>query len=194
MIADSDSFHCRVVLIGDASVGKTCILSQLVDHKFDPNEQSTVGANYQIFIEDFDGQKVEIQIWDTAGQEKFKSLGPIYFRNATGALVVFDQTNRLSFDHLTDWVTSFTDVAGLETTIFIVANKSDMISEIQVPFSEALQYAKEHNCQAFETSAMTGKGIPEMFTELARTVLKKRQTRATTSAKIVPNNDGGCGC
>ena len=194
MIADSDSYHCRVVLIGDASVGKTSILSQLIDHKFDPNEQSTVGANYQIFIEDFEGQKVEMQIWDTAGQEKFRALGPIYFRNAMGALVVYDQTNKISYENMPNWINSFKDIAGHNSIIFIVANKADLVDEIRVPFSKAQKFAEDNDYQAFETSAKTGKGIPEMFHKLAKTILEERQAESHPNTITPIKNKGNCNC
>lgn len=195
MIAENGtSFHCRVVLIGDPSVGKTCILSQLVDHKFSASEQSTVGANYQIYIEDINGLKIEMQIWDTAGQEKFKSLGPIYYRNALGALIVFDETSRQSFDNLESWIDAFNDVSQ-NATIFIVANKCDMVNERQVNFSDAEEYARRKNYRAFETSAKTGYGVHELFSELASSIVSSKKSKTVPIPRpMAKDDDSKCPC
>ncbi|KAH0791352.1 small GTP-binding protein [Histomonas meleagridis] len=194
MIANkNNSFNCRVVLIGDTSVGKTCLLGQLIDNKFDPAEQSTVGANYQIFNEEIDGYKVEVQIWDTAGQEKFKSLGPIYFRNALGALAVYDITNKNTFEHLEDWIKSFTDIAGNESTVFIVANKSDLVQEQEVEFTDAKNYANQRGYKAFETSAKTGQGVQELFSDLAKTILLTHRVTKEPRQELKPA-ESKCNC
>ncbi|KAH0788481.1 small GTP-binding protein [Histomonas meleagridis] len=193
LISKNNSFHCRVVLIGDASVGKTCLLGQLIDNKFNPSEQSTIGANYQIYNEEIDGIKAEVQIWDTAGQEKFRSLGPIYFRNALGAVAVFDITNKSTFDHLDEWIKSFTDASGTESTIFVVANKSDMVQEQKISFSQVQAYAEQRGYRAFETSAKTGQGVQELFSELAKTILNKHREVKVTKQELKPS-EGGCKC
>lgn len=200
MQVDSGSFHCRVVVIGEASVGKTSILNQLIDHSFYEHEQSTVGANYQLFVQEVDGVKIEIQIWDTAGQEKFRSLGPIYFRNSLGAVVVYDVTNRHSFDNLETWINSFQDVAGTNTVVTVVGNKCDMPqAEVQIPESEAEKWAEMHGYEAFRTSAKTGAGVKEAFYALARQLLKNRmsKTRGRGSVSIhttTTPREQGCKC
>lgn len=200
MQVDSGSFHCRVVVIGEASVGKTSILNQLIDHSFYEHEQSTVGANYQLFVQEVDGVKIEIQIWDTAGQEKFRSLGPIYFRNSLGAVVVYDVTNRHSFENLETWITSFQEVAGTNTVVTVVGNKCDMPeSEVQIPESEAAKWAEMKGYECFRTSAKTGDGVRETFYSLSRQLLKNRmsKTRGRGSVSIHVTHttrDQGCKC
>lgn len=177
LVESSSSFHCRVVLIGDSSVGKTCILNRLIDQTFQEHEPNTIGANYQLYVEDIDGTKIEIQIWDTAGQEKFRSLGPIYFRNSVGAIIVFDLTNRKTFENLEEWVTAFTEVANTHTIITIVGNKSDLVKERQVPYGEALEWAGEQDYKYFETSAKTGEGVEVLFKNLANELLNNRTAK-----------------
>lgn len=195
MIADSSPRY-RVVLVGDSSVGKTCILAQLVDHKFSKNEQSTIGANSQIYIEGINNNgkevKVEMQIWDTAGQEKYRSLGPIYFRNASAALAVFDMTNKTSFENLGQWIRSFQDVAGENALVYIVANKSDLTSAIQISFNEAKAFASQQNFEVYETSALTGKNIQKMFSDLAKKLYEKSIPPLPTQERKVQNNNDKC--
>ncbi|OHT03122.1 small GTP-binding protein [Tritrichomonas foetus] len=179
MLAEVSTFHARVVVIGDSSVGKTSILNQLVEHTFNPFEPSTVGSNYQLYVEEIQGTKVEIQIWDTAGQEKFRSLGPIYFRNAVAAIAVYDQTNRLTFEHLDKWIHDFTEVAGATTTIAIAGNKSDLQSE-EVPFVEAEKWANDRKYLIAQTSALTGAGVKELFKKLAVSILQNQSANQKT--------------
>ena len=196
MQVECGSFHCRVVVIGDASVGKTSILNQLVDHSFQEHEQSTVGANYQLFVQEIDGVKIEIQIWDTAGEEKFRSLGPIYFRNSLGAVVVYDVTSRKSFQDLESWVNSFQEVAGPETIITIVGNKIDKI-DIAVSTEEAAKWADQRGFEHFRTSAKTGEGIRETFRQVAVRLLKSRVQKGRNKKidlKGEVRNQDGCKC
>lgn len=197
MNVDNTSRH-RLVLIGDSSVGKTCILAQLIDHKFSQNEAATVGANSQIYFECISKDKkecrVEIQIWDTAGQEKFRSLGPIYFRNASAALAVFDMTNKKSFDNLDGWIKPFRDVAGENAKVYVVANKSDLTDEIQVPFSEAQLYAEKQGFAVYETSAKTGKNIQKMFYDIANEFVNIKNSNSFPIQKVEPQPEQNSCC
>ena len=183
MIAQKECIQCRVVVIGDASVGKTSILNQLVEHKFNQYEPSTVGANYQLFVKEADGIKIEVQIWDTAGQEKFRSLGPIYFRNAVGALAVFSLNNRNSFHNLDDWINTFTEVAGTEATIAIAANKSDLINEYEISIKEAQDWANERGYIFEATSAKTSDGVEALFDKLALQLIQNTTSNIKQNSK-----------
>jgi small GTP-binding protein len=152
----------RAVLIGDASVGKTSILNKFLRDVFDPNELNTVGAFYDSYSRQRDGREVQIELWDTAGQEEYRALGPIYFRNASAALVVFDITSIESFSHLTEWIKSFRNVTGDNTKIVIVGNKCDL-EDRAVEMQIAEDWAKSQHCSYVETSAATGLGIDQLF-------------------------------
>ena len=127
----------RVVVIGNDSVGKTSILTRLIQNKFSPYEPGTIGANYQVYHEIVEGESVDMQIWDTAGQERFKSLTPVYCRNAAAGVVVFSLTNRVSFNELNHQVEEFIDIASDNAIVFVAANKSDMVDDFEVSFEEA---------------------------------------------------------
>ena len=196
MIAVPSTISFRVCVIGDSSVGKTAILNQLIDHTFRPHEPPTINANYQIYIEEMDDMQVELQIWDTAGQEKFRSLGPIYFRNAAGAIAVYDQTQRSSFEHLDRWIREFTAVAGPGTTVVIAGNKSDLSELIEVSFTEAEEWANERNLVIKQTSAKTGEGIQPLFSLLAQELVKNQSTNTARDPhkSPMPAESGGGGC
>jgi GTPase SAR1 family protein len=105
-----------VVAIGDASVGKTSIVDRLMQDFFNPPESPTVGANWQPFLHDVGSDRVELQPY-TAGQEAFRSLEPLYHRNATGAVAVYDVTRRSTFQSLDTWISSVREVAGVDATV-----------------------------------------------------------------------------
>ena len=192
MIAASTFFNGRVVLIGDAAVGKTSILNQAMEHRFNETEPTTVGANYQLYSTDIDDIHVDIQIWDTAGEERFKSLGPIYFRNSIGAICVFDSTNRQSFNSLPEWIDFFKSIAGDQTVIAVVANKCDLTEMIQVSNEEAENFAHSNAYLFFRTSAKTGMGIQEMFLQIAKELVK---TKTSVIEQPSPNpKQSGCSC
>ena len=196
MLADTSSAPYRVVTIGDESVGKTSLTSRLVDKTFNQYEPSTVGANYQTHTVSANGEFIVLQIWDTAGQEKFKSLSPIYFRNALAAVVVFSLVNRTSFEKLTDWIKSFKEVAGEQSIVYIAANKTDLVDQYQVQIEEAKEWAENHNYKFFATSAKTGENVNEMFTALAIDLQKSQtvlQVQVKPQIKEKTKSGGCCG-
>jgi small GTP-binding protein len=145
-----------------------------MEDRFDEHELPTVGANWQLYVQDFNNDRVELQIWDTAGQEKFRSLGPLYYRSAVGAVAVFDVTNRGTFEHLESWITAFTEVAGTDVKIVIAGNKCDLDGDRQVSIKESREWATQRGFMIYETSAQTGENVANLFRALAEAILKSR--------------------
>lgn len=192
IVPSSSVYHGRFVLIGDASVGKTSILNRMSGKPFSINESSTIGANYQLLTNDIDDMHVEVQLWDTAGQEKFRSLIPVYFRNAIGSLVVFDLTNRVSFENLDSWISTFKEFAGEETSIIIVGNKCDLQDKIEVSNEEATQWSESCGYLYFCVSANTGEGIPALFDSISRELIKTKVTTSSKSFTITETSQNSC--
>jgi small GTP-binding protein len=176
-ISPDSIFHGRVVMIGDSSVGKTCLINRLMEERFNPTERSTIGANWQLFIHEVAGNRVELQIWDTAGQEKFRSLGPLYYRNTVGAVAVYDVTNRGSFVSLDSWVSAFMATAGTDVAIAVAANKCDLQDERVVTTKEGKDWATTRGFLSYDTSAKTGQNVPELFRALAETIFHTKAPR-----------------
>jgi small GTP-binding protein len=195
MQVSGPAFRGRVVVIGDSSVGKTSILSRLLEDRFDHNEGATIGANYQLWMDEIASVKVELQIWDTAGQEKYRSLGPIYFRGAIGAVIIYDVTNRESFNHLEDWITGFSEVAETGALIVVAGNKCDATEHV-VGRAEAREWAIARGIDWYQTSAKTGEGITELFRKFAGALLQHWAGKGTPMpgdlAQAPPND--GCSC
>jgi Ras-related protein Rab-1A/Rab family protein len=166
----------RVVMIGETSVGKTSIISQLIERTFNPNISSTVGANFQQYCKTIGDRTITLQLWDTAGQERFRALSPIYYRGAHAAIAVFSFDNHDSLESLPEQISLFLEVAK-DAQIFVVGNKVD----IDMPAfseSEAEAFATEKKWKMFLTSAKTGEGIENFFDvvcqEMAKVKIEKK--------------------
>ena len=163
MLVRNEGLTFRLVLIGDSSVGKTCIVNRLVNNQFHEDEMNTIGAMYETYTAMRNGTEITLQIWDTAGQEKFKSLGPVYYRDAAGAIVVFDLSNRHSFSNISTWLSAFRSSAGDDALVVIVGNKNDLVSDDTTLAAEASDWAQSNGYRFFSTSAKTGQGIEDLF-------------------------------
>lgn len=187
----------RAVTIGDSSVGKTCIINRFLRDTFDVDEPNTIGALYDSFVQEHNGKVIEIQLWDTAGQEQYRALGPVYFRSAAAALVVFDLTNRESFNNLADWIKAFRSVGGDNTILIVIGNKCDL-PDRQIQTAEAKEWAKDHDCSYVETSAKTGQGIKVLFdalvTSIAQANLDDTSSHALRSHIFERDNQNGKKC
>ncbi|KAH0792600.1 small GTP-binding protein [Histomonas meleagridis] len=161
MLVEDGKITFRVVTIGDSSVGKTCIINRFINNKYDSSQPNTVGAAMESFNDERDGKKIEIQIWDTAGQEKYKSLGTVYYRGAAAVIFVFDLSNIQTFRNLDGWLSAFQQAGSDKAKFFLVGNKCDLISCINQ--KDIDDWANTHNCRYFSTSAKTGENITELY-------------------------------
>jgi small GTP-binding protein len=196
MQTQSSALLFRVVMIGDAYVGKTSVLNHLLLHSFNPGELSTVAANYQSYSTIVDDLSIEMQIWDTAGQEVFRSLAPIYYRDSDGAVLVYDVTNHLTFDHLTEWISAFTAVAKPGAIIVVAANKSDLPDhKVQVSLKDAQSWTQRMGYELQLTSAKTGAGVKPLFEKLARGLaVRFGQNGAAKRGLLNADSNGACQC
>jgi Ras-related protein Rab-21 len=176
----------KVVLLGEGRVGKTSLVSRFVNDQFSDTEVSTVQANmYNKKRVSIDGKPVDISIWDTAGQERFHALGPIYYRNANGAVLVYDITDADTFDKVKMWIRELKKVVGDNIQIVICGNKSDMEKDRDVAVDFADKYAKQQGAQHFSTSAKMNMNVTEAFTALAAAIVK------SSGSADAPGNGSG---
>ena len=118
-----------MVVIGDTGVGKSCLLLQFVDRRFSSVHDLTIGVDFGSRIIDVGDEKIKLQVWDTAGQESFRSIARSYYRDASGALLVFDVTRRETFNHLSRWLQEARQFANANISITLVGNKADLGSK-----------------------------------------------------------------
>ena len=153
----------KLIFLGDQSVGKSCILNRFLNDTFIENYQATIGLDFQSKNVQIENQDIHLLLYDTAGQEKFRSLIPMYTRDANIVLLVYDISNRDSFNHLPDWLKDLTNVNFDEVIFAIVANKVDLSGKREVTPEEGQKFADEHNFIFQEISAKTGLGFSELF-------------------------------
>ncbi len=152
----------KLLLLGDSSVGKTSILLEYISNKFDESSISTVGVDYMDKIIDYNKFKIKLQIWDTSGEEKFRTITKNFYRNADGLLVVFDLTKKESYDHIRSWINEAKENNDKLKTI-LIGNKLDLKDERIVAIDVAKQFAEKNNLKYIETSAKDGTNINESF-------------------------------
>ena len=153
----------KLIVIGDENVGKTSILNRFKNNLFNPEYEPTVGLDFQSIPILIDDQSVTLLLYDTAGQEKFKSLIPLYTNEANIILLIYDVSNKESFDNIGKWYDSLNNINKEEVIFGLVGNKSDLDYNRKVTKEEAELYAKEHNYIFQEVSALSGEGIQELF-------------------------------
>ena len=164
----------KVVLIGESGVGKTSIISQFTKGIFNPELMSTNGATFSTKKNEFIEYKktISFEIWDTAGQEKYRSLAKMFFKDATVALIVYDITNKKSFEEIKQyWMNLVKENGPKEMIMYIVGNKSDLSEREAVNEEEVRNYAKSQNILFWSTSAKDATGINELFAEIGNKYL-----------------------
>ncbi|VEN48566.1 unnamed protein product [Callosobruchus maculatus] len=166
----------KVMLLGDSGVGKTCILMRFREGRFlAGNFISTVGVDFRTKVVSIDETKVKLQIWDTAGQERFRSVTHAYYRDAHALLLLYDVTNKTSFDNIRAWLGEIKEYAQDDVVIMLLGNKADCGSERAVRREEGERLAREYNVAFMETSAKSGQNVELAFMAVARE-LKYRQS------------------
>lgn len=164
-----------MVLLGEGAVGKTSLVLRYIENKFNDKHISTLQASYLQKKLNIGDHRITLTLWDTAGQERFHALGPIYYRDSNGALLVYDITDDDSFKKVQSWVKELRKMLGNDICLRIVGNKTDLEKQRHVSLEEAESYAKSVGAKHFQTSAKLNKGIDELFLDLAKAMIEKRE-------------------
>jgi small GTP-binding protein len=163
----------KVVIVGSSGVGKSSIVKRLVQDVFQVEGTTTCGADFYTYACPVGGDTIRLQIWDTAGQERFRSISKSYFRNAVGAILVYDITSMPSFDDLTEWLNELQSLALPNAYIILVGNKADLEADREVGSQFVKEFADKHRLVPVETSARSGAGVREAFARLGLEVYHK---------------------
>ena len=160
-------------MIGDSSVGKTSILLKYIDHQFPEVHISTIGVEYKVKTLTIDEKKVVLRIWDTSGEERYRSITRNFYRNANGILFIFDITKKESFDNIKNWLL---DSQIIETKVIrmLIGNKIDLEKQRKIEKEIIENYAERKVMKYFETSAKEGTNIDIIFMELAKQILSSK--------------------
>jgi small GTP-binding protein len=181
------------------------MVERLTEGIFPDDAQSTVGVEFKAFAVPVEDRTVRLQIWDTAGQERFKAVSKAYFRNAVGAVLVFDITQDSTFEDLSTWLSDLQQLAHPNAFILLVGNKCDLEDQRRIGGKEAKDFADQHRLGYIETSALSGHNVTETFTRLAFEIAARAEDG---QIDVISSNTGnlamdfppeeesksGCGC
>ena len=169
-----DGQSYKVILVGDTGVGKSSIVHRYIYGKKPPTMRPTIGAAYYLKEYTIDNKTIRINIWDTAGQEKFRSLVNIYYKQTKGCVCVFDITRRNSFENLNHWIGNYKRYCNINNgKVIVVANKCDYDKSLWcVTEDEIIQLCQEHDCQYVFTSSFNGQGIDEIFIKIIEEIVE----------------------
>ena len=161
----------KVLLLGDSTVGKTCFLMKYTDNKFQEAHMSTIGLDYRLknmILKS--GKNVKLQIWDTAGQDRFRAITKNYYKSANGIILIYDVTSLQTYENVKIWINQIKEEASQNVVIHIAGNKIDMEEERKVTTEEGQKLAEEYDLPFKETSAKDGINIDETFSDLAEKI------------------------
>ena len=172
MEIDSDfDYTIKILVVGDSTVGKTNFIRMFIENKFYQNYMTTSGIDLKTSNIEIKNKKIRVQLWDTAGQEKYRAITTNLFLKVQGVLLVYDLTNEESFNNLKSWVKLIKDECGKQMQMLIVGNKSDLDEQRVVDKNIANEYAKEEKLEYIETSSKTGDNVQKAITMLCEKVL-----------------------
>ena len=161
-------YEIKICLLGDVYVGKTSIASRFCKNSFSDTYRNTIGGAYQTQTIKLDNNvKIKLHVWDTTGDEKFKSVTNLYYRDAQVAILTYDVTKQETFDNLQYWINVLSEKVDRENMLLILAGNKCDIDKKEVTTSKAKEFAAQHNMEFFETSAKSGVGIKELFRTIA---------------------------
>ncbi|KAH3756714.1 Ras family protein [Pelomyxa schiedti] len=170
----------KYIIVGDTAVGKSCLLLQWTDKRFQAVHDLTLGVEYGSRCVTVQDNQVKLQIWDTAGQEKFRSIIRSYYRGAAGALLVYDITRRDTFEHLTLWLEDCRRFSTQNIVIMLIGNKCDLEASRVVTREDGERFAKENGLFFLETSAKTAHNVEEAFLQTANRIYGDVETGKIT--------------
>ena len=165
----------KIITLGETEVGKSSFIIKYVEGKFSSNYMSTLGLDFrQKKIELEDGKEINLQLFDTAGQERYKSISSNLIKKANGILLIYDISNKTSFNSIGKWMESIEEISSSNTIVILIGNKSDLEDERQVKREEGERTAKEYNIPFYETICKTGINIDEVFLRITKEILNKK--------------------
>eukprot|EP00914_Ancora_sagittata_P005781 GHVO01011700.1.p1 GENE.GHVO01011700.1~~GHVO01011700.1.p1 ORF type:complete len:209 (-),score=21.24 GHVO01011700.1:335-961(-) len=165
----------KYIIIGDTGVGKSCLLLQFTDKRFRTDHDLTIGVEFGARLITIENRPIKLHIWDTAGQESFRSITRSYYRGAAGALLVYDISRRDTFNHLARWLEEVRQNSHPNMTIILIGNKCDL-ERREVTTEEGERFARQHSLVFLETSAKTSKNVEEAFLSTAQSIYQNIQS------------------
>jgi len=188
----------KIITLGDSSVGKTSVLLRFTENTFSPTMMSTVGIDSKNRVMTYANRSYRVQVWDTAGQEKFRTISYTFYNRADGILLVYDVTDPNSLQHVSSWMAQIRERAKKDVAVTLIGNKTDLADSQD--FSSGERLANSYNIKFFPTSAKTGLNIEDAFTSLVSEVVTHNPSVASPNPDLIKvtndpaprSSDGGC--
>lgn len=201
----SPALNCKLVVLGDSGVGKTALIHRYVQNQFRADFKATIGADFNSKTINVANQEVDLQIWDTAGDERFHSVGAAFYRGTDACILVYDVTQRESFHRLKAWEQDLFTKSGIDQQDFpivVFGNKADLEAQRQVSTEEGQQFGRQNDVPVFEVSALSGQNLGVGFEKIVEVFLaraervKKDTEPVTIKLKLDANNERkkDCSC
>ncbi|KAH7825708.1 Rab1c [Monocercomonoides exilis] len=203
-MAQEYDYIFKLLLIGNSGVGKSCLLLRFSDDTFSPTYVASIGVDFKIRTISIGGKTIKLHLWDTAGQDRFRTIISQYYRGANGIIIVYDVTNRDSFNSIQSWLNEIETFGCEKVSRLIVGNKSDLNSKRVIPFTLGKQLADSVGIPFLETSAKTSMNVEAAFETMVEEVMKvyvtPEEDRNTVKPEKPPEDlgenstSGGCSC
>eukprot|EP00485_Elphidium_margaritaceum_P021633 CAMPEP_0202712260 /NCGR_PEP_ID=MMETSP1385-20130828/36152_1 /ASSEMBLY_ACC=CAM_ASM_000861 /TAXON_ID=933848 /ORGANISM="Elphidium margaritaceum" /LENGTH=202 /DNA_ID=CAMNT_0049372231 /DNA_START=144 /DNA_END=752 /DNA_ORIENTATION=+ len=190
----------KFTIIGDSGVGKSCLMMRFADDTFNESFITTIGVDFRFRTITVDDKIVKLQIWDTAGQEKFKTITSSYYRNAHAVMIVYDVSDRKSYENIEQWLSDIEKFCPSQVCKMIIGNKCDILdSEREVDLASAQNFAENLKIPYIETSAKTANNVETAFIKMVRQLIKNKAAQTTTVnaidlSKARQQQNGQCNC
>ena len=187
-MSETKATNYKVVIVGKSAVGKSSLMFRFTDDRFNENYLTTIGVDFKFRSFKLKEQSYKLQIWDTAGQEKYQTITKTFYKGAHAVIVVFDLTNKKSFDDLKEqWFPEIENNCDEDVVIAIVGNKNDLETEREVDRELATKFANSKDCVYVETSAKTGQNVETLFFEMTEKVSEKEKLKEEENTNRIEN-------
>ena len=162
----------KILLLGDSGVGKSSLLLRYTKNQFNQDIRSTIGLEFGVKYLKIDNIQLKIQIWDTAGMERYRSLTSLYYKGAKGVIIVYDVCRKKSFENVDNWINDFKSKADEDAVILLIGNKSDLINQREVNAEEVIDKSQKMKLAFMETSAKNNENVHKAFLTLIKEIIK----------------------
>ena len=167
---NTEDYKIKIIVVGDSGVGKTNLINRFASDKFDTNSKATIGVEFVYKALKINKDVIKVEVWDTAGEERYKAITSSYYKGAKGAIIVYDLTNEESFKNVEIWMNEVIKKGQKGMQLLLIGNKKDLVNDRLVSEEKGIEKAKELNMHLFEASALEKTNVNEAFNYLMREI------------------------